>query len=105
MKIALPFVRSIKLPRLSTVLVLLCLLAVFVLPELAFAQDAQSIIKSKTDTAYNLVYTLVYGCLSIGLLVVFLMAAFGRMEWARFAQVCGAIVGVGCITVIIQTFQ
>lgn len=105
MKIALPAIRSIKRPHLSTVLVLLCLLAVFVLPEVAFAQDAQAVIKTKTDAAYNLVYTLVYGCLSIGLLVVFLMAAFGRMEWARFAQVCGAIVGVSFITVIIQTFQ
>lgn len=105
MNIAFPATNTLKLPRVTTVVTLLLLAAVILLPQLAFAQDAQAIIKSKTDTAYNLVYTLVYGCLGIGLLVVFLMAAFGRMEWSRFAQVCGAIVGVGCITVIIQTFQ
>lgn len=91
-------------PSVPTLLTLLVLLLVFTVAP-AFAQDAASVIQAKTSTAYNLVYTLVYGVMGIALLVCFLGAMFGRMEWSRFAQICGAIVGCGAITVLIQTFS
>lgn len=91
-------------PSFTAVLFLFVLLLVLTVAP-AFAQDAASVIKAKTSTAYNLVYTLVYGVMGIALLCCFLGAMFGRMEWSRFAQICGAIVGCGCITVLIQTFS
>lgn len=91
----------LSLPLLLSMLALL--LVCSIAP--AFAQDAASIIQSKTSTAYNLVYTAVYGLMGIALLVCFLGALFGRMEWSRFGLVCAGIVGCGAITVIIQTFS
>jgi len=91
-------------PKLPALLTLLALLLVFAVAP-AFAQDATSTIKAKTSTVYNMVYTFVYGVMGIALLACFLGAMFGRMEWSRFAQVCGAITGCGLITVLIQTFS
>lgn len=82
----------------------------FLLPCLAFAQgtsggDAQAIVQAKSQDAYNLTYTLVYGVMGIALLACYLGALFGKMEWNRFAQCCGGIVGCGAITALIQFFS
>lgn len=86
---------------------LLCVLIVgLMLAFPAFAQqDATAIVKAKTQSAYNLVYTGVYGLLGIGLIVCFLGALKGKMDWSQFAYACLAVVGVGSITALIQFFS
>lgn len=104
---AVAVMTSKKFDRAMNVLILVM---AFLLPCLAFAQgtsggDAQAVVQAKTQGAYNLTYTFVYGVMGIGLLACYLGAVFGKMEWSRFGQCCGGIVGAGCVTALIQFFS
>lgn len=92
--------------RNTTGLLMIALVALFFfMPELAFAQDAKSMIAQKGKDAYDLVYTGIYSVLGLGLLIAFGMASFGRMEWSRVGMIVIGIVGAGATTAIVQYFQ
>lgn len=79
--------------------------AVFVLaPQLAFAQDAKSLITQKGRDTFNLAYAIVYSILGIGLLGAFAAASFGRLDWSHVGKIIIGIVGAGAVVAIVQYF-
>ncbi|MCZ2134610.1 MAG: TrbC/VirB2 family protein [Burkholderiales bacterium] len=72
---------------------LLLVLAVFLAPELAFAQDPGAQLATKGQNAVNWIKRGVYFILLVSVIGSGVLAAFGRMSWATVGQVLiGAIV-------------
>lgn len=83
---------------------LLLVLAMFLAPELAFAQDPGAQLATKGQNAVNWIKRAVFFILVVAVIGSGVLAAFGRLSWATVGQVLiGAIVaglGVEVVTAL-----